>query len=711
MIANPIVGWPDVSERVSQLYPLTNYGLFNIPVNIFRYVGWFGDQGVQLFIIVSGFGLTWGLLNRQSGLPLNIKDFYLGRAGRIFPLWWGSHILFSLTWLFTGWGLSMLEPATYISMLGIRVTPGLLYYFSPAWWYIWLIIQLFLIYPLLWDALRRFGALRLLFWSSVIAFAIRGVGLYVFDGYLDAWSRGAIFITRLPEFVFGISLAAWLYHEPVKVEQQLHKPVSWVLAAAVYALGLGLSLTLPGMIFAPALLGASAFVLLYLLFDRLVPLLPGWLLSPSLWVGKHTYSLYLVHHPVILVLISSGMLLSPSTLARILASIVLTVILALLLEWFVDRVLVIIRRLGIQKSLWVAVGAIAFVILTAVGGEVLVRWIDPQEILGWGERPALEMDPVFGWHLIPSSKTHLRWSSYDYVVQSNSLGFPGPEYPVEKHDDAYRIMVAGDAFSSAEGVDTSQAWPRLLEAELADDVENIDVEVLNFAITGYGPDQSAAVVSHYAPIYKPDLIIFQTFVNDFQDVLWTNEDFQSSIGFQLTDQDGAYSILRLEHLRKWVRLNILEKFKERLRGDPNMEGYFLGNFYALERSHPDIDDQSRGLVYQDIAQIKNIADQVGAEVLLFMVPAPVQICSADNLDYYPSNIDLGDQSIFDIDKPQRVMARIAAGLNLEFYDVRAILQSTDRCIYQPQNMHWTESGHQVFSQYIADVIASDGYLP
>jgi peptidoglycan/LPS O-acetylase OafA/YrhL len=711
MFANPISGWPPLSERIAQLSLLSGYGLWDIPVNLLRYIGWTGDQGVQLFIIASGFGLTWSLLHRQADHPLALGSFYLKRAERIFPLWWGAHILFIITWLLTGWGLSLFDPNTYLSFLGIRITPGLLYYFSPAWWYIWLIIQLYLIYPLLWETLRRIGPLKLLVWSSVIAFALRGVGLYLFDGYLDAWARGAIFITRLPEFVFGISLAAWMYSEAELTTKRLQTPLFLGLTITGYIAGMVLSFTLPGMIIAPFLLGVSAFVFLYLLFDKMVPFIPPKILSPGIWMGEHSYSLYLVHNPVILALVSSGLAFSVQGVGRILLAVILTIVLAIMLEWVVNVVMGFFRRIGLRKSIVVAFLAGFAVIVVLIGSELLVRRVAPQEVLGWGERSSLEPDPNFGWRLIPSTKTRLRWSSYDYVVQANSLGFPGPEYSEQKYENTYRIMVVGDAFSSAEGVDTPNAWPRLLEGELAKLVSDKNIEVLNFAITGYGPKQYASVVSHFAPIYMPDLIIIETFVNDFQDAVWNNEDIQWSIGFGLANQDSIYSILRLEHLRRWVQINIYERLNETFRNQPNSEGYFLGNFSALERGQIDIRSEASAMVYQNLQNIASTAKQVGAEPVIFMVPASVQVCKSDDLPYYPRDVNLSDTSRYDIDMPQRVMAEIATSLNIPFYDLREPLITSNVCPYQPRNMHWILEGHELVSQYIAKVLLRGNYIP
>lgn len=715
LISNPISGWPPYSERLAQLIPLGGYGAWNIPVNILRYVGWFGDQGVQLFIIISGFGLTWGLLNRQANKPVSLIPFYRSRAERIYPLWWGVHILFIGTWFVTGWGLSLFDPATVLSFVGVRITPGLLYYFSPAWWYFWLLVQLYLIFPFLWNGLRKWGSFKLLLWSSVVAFAIRGVGLLAFDSYLDAWSRGAIFITRLPEFVFGISLASWMFTYSAAAQKYLTSWKTSLASILIYAAGIYLSLSLPGMTFAPFLLGVSSFVLLYQACDKILLASPRWLQESAEWLGKHSYSFYLIHHPIILALVSFGAALSAVTFVKMGIALALMVALGLGLEWGVAFTQTGFRtlreKLGMLRLILTSGLVVASMILLLLGAEIAVRRFDPQEVRGWGERPSLEMDSRLGWKLIPSQTTHLRWLSYDYTVQANSLGFPGPEYPEQKPNDVFRIFVTGDAFSSAEGVDTGQAWPRLLEQQLNEKAHGKKIEVLNFSITGYGPSQYAEVVKEYAPRYQPDLIIVEVFVNDFQDALWTNEDFQYSIGFYNGASDSISSILKLESLRIWVDLNVKQKLKEMLTGEPNTQGYFLGHVITLERQEYDVLNNARNIVHDDLKKIQSIAAQMDIQVVVVMAPSSVQVCKAKDLAYYPRHIDLNDADRFDVDQPQRIMSEITGSLDLPMYDLRSALSSFGRCLYQPHNMHWQVEGHKVVAAYLADLLAQQGYIP
>jgi len=703
LISNPDINWPSFSERVAQLAPLTNYGIWNIPANLLRYLGWFGDQGVQLFLIMSGFGLTWRLLSRKVNSPISYKEFLQKRAARLYPLWWGVHAIFIITWLLTGWGLSLVDKNLYLSLLGIRITPASFYYFSPAWWYFGLIIQLYLVFPLLWEGLRRLGPSRLLILTMVISFPIRAFGLFTFIEYLDVWQRGGIFITRLPEFVFGMSFAAWLYQNPEQLTRRVHSTWMVLLAVVAYAVGIAASLTLGGMIFAPFVLGVSIFIIFYIILEKILPRMPARLTGLGNWMGKHSYSLYLVHHPIILRLISIGALLTISTMVRSVAALVLTVILATALEWGVDRVSVLLQR-QVQNAGWLkAILRISFVGMSIVvplfAGEFAVRRFAPQEIFGWGERTSLEPDDQFGWRLIPSKKTHLRWLSYDYVVNANNLGFPAPDFPVDKPTGTYRILVTGDAFSSAEGVNTDQAWPRLLQSYLGK-----NVEVMNFAITGYGPSQYARVVEKFTPVYKPDLIVVEIFVNDFFDVQTTDQQFQESIGFFESDQNGLYSIARLEQLRRFLRVDVAEPLGETLLNKPRATGYFLGNFASFEKSmEPTIMDGAEQ-IEENLAQIKGAADQNNAGLVIVMVPASIQVCKPDQLKYYPRNIDFGDSERFDQELPQRLVSQITTELGIPFFDLREAFQNEQDCSYQRQNMHWTVAGHQLVADYVATVL-------
>jgi len=690
LAGNPDASWPGLAERVAQLRPLLGHGWLDVPLNLARWIGWAGDQGVQLFLIVGGFGLTWGLLARGTGPRLALRAFWTRRARRIYPTWWAAHLLFLVPCLLLGRGLDPRETTFWLDLAAVRVTPFQLYYFAPAWWYVGLLVQLTAVCPLLWTMLRRLGTGRFLAVTLAIAFAIRGAGLLAFHDYLDAWSRGAIFITRLPEFALGMALAGWMHDLPAATDAWLRTRGVRLAAAATWLVGTILSCFLLGMTVAPFLLGAGAFGLLYVSAS-------AWERSRTWqWIGRHTYALFLTHQPFIAFCVPHGTDGGAGRIAiGVTIALAATVVSALALEWAVGPGLSRIRRIGLRRA-FAVFAATAAVLIAA---ELIVRRVAPREVWGWGERPSLEADATVGWHLLPGRKTHLRWESYDYVVRANALGFPGPNRPEERAPGMLRVLVTGDAFSSAEGVDTDQAWPRLLEPAIRARSDGRVVEVLNFAITGYGPNQEGAVVRQFAPRFRPDVMIVQSFVNDFDDARTSDDEFRASIGFDRADPESWRGVLGLAHLSDLVKVEVLQPVYAWLTGTPVKRGYHLGNFPALERGRPEL-EKGRRVTSERWSEIAAVARELGARLMVLSVPAPGQVCAPAALAYWPQGVDLADGSRFDPDRPQRWTAALAAAIGAEYHDLRDVL-SASPCPYQPRNMHWTVDGHR----RVADAVA------
>ena len=116
-------------------------------------------------------------------------------------------------------------------------------------------------------------------------------------------------------------------------------------------------------------------------------------------------------------------------------------------------------------------------------------------------------------------------------------------------------------------------------------------------------------------------------------------------------------------------------------------------------------------IAENLAQIKKVAAQNNAKLVVVMVPASIQVCKPEQLRYYPRNIDFGDSDRFDQEIPQRLVSQITAKLGSPFFDLREAFQNEQKCEYQSQNMHWTATGHQIVAQYMANILRQNESIP
>jgi lysophospholipase L1-like esterase len=526
---------------------------------------------------------------------------------------------------------------------------------------------------------------------------VRGAALLSTDAWLDLWSRGGIGVSRLPEFAAGMLLAHAWHRDTAGLDARLRRPALRLGALALYVAGFLASATLVGMTVAPLLMVVGLFPFLYaLVTPRLASAQPA-RRDPLAWLGRNSYPLFLVHHPVLLKLMPVGFNATPvMILGRAAAGFVATLAAGLGLGWLTARVEAVSARLGARRVTVGVVGAAALCIAGLFGGELAVRRFAPQEVDGWGERASLHPDDTFGWTLIPDRETRLRWQSYDYTVQANALGFPGPMPLEPPTPGTIRVMTFGDAFTSAEGVDTAAAWPRLLEDRLRN---RSPAEVQNFAVTGYGPTQYAALARAFLPRFRPDVLVMTFFVNDFADARTSYDTFREEIGFGRPLPEGPVSVLQLVQLKRVVELRIQDRWNA-ARGAERVFGFGLGHFDKLLVHTPEEDAADQAAVRARYAEVAEAARAAGVRVLVPVIPSGAQVCSPAALAYFPPAVDLKDPK-YDTERPQRLALPLIAEAGFEALDLWPVLRTLPACPYQPENMHWLPAGHAAVAEAVA----------
>ena len=190
---------------------------------IFSYLGHFG---VQLFILISGYGLTKSMLNK----PQSWGEFMGSRLKKIYPLLIVAILTFVIANLiifkqmpaFGDWreiGRKLLLIHTLIPGSGVSV--------CGPWWFFGLIVQLYVLFPIILKLTQRHGT-KILVGTMVISYLWIMTALFLYDhdpGSVLAMQNAP---GHLPEFCFGI----WLGLAPRKISNW------WLIPTlAVFSLG------------------------------------------------------------------------------------------------------------------------------------------------------------------------------------------------------------------------------------------------------------------------------------------------------------------------------------------------------------------------------------------------------------------------------------------------------------------------------------------
>ena len=176
-----------------------------------------GFHAVGVFIILSGWTLMQSTMRRAESGPIGWGAWYRARFLRLYPMYWVAHLVYLLSPF-----VARLEPVDdriILSLLGLRFIDIQMnfMYLNAAWWYFSMLIQFYLIFPLLFLAARRFGPWWFLLIACAAGFFARYVLLVVWQQN-GLWVLGGFAICRLPEFALGMSLAMWHTQSTARVE-------------------------------------------------------------------------------------------------------------------------------------------------------------------------------------------------------------------------------------------------------------------------------------------------------------------------------------------------------------------------------------------------------------------------------------------------------------------------------------------------------------
>jgi peptidoglycan/LPS O-acetylase OafA/YrhL len=170
-------------------------------------------------------------------------------------------------------------------------------YLNAAWWYFSMLIQFYLIFPLLFWAARRLGAGPFLLIACAAGFFARYILLVVWPQN-GLWVLGGFAVCRLPELALGMSLAMWHSQSAARIDWFLLRGGGFVVGLLLYPAALQLYHGLYDYIFVDFATGTCC-MLEIVGIAGIISLVQGPAKLFGL-VGLYSYGLYLIHQPYVI---------------------------------------------------------------------------------------------------------------------------------------------------------------------------------------------------------------------------------------------------------------------------------------------------------------------------------------------------------------------------------------------------------------------------
>ncbi|MBI3676212.1 MAG: acyltransferase [Proteobacteria bacterium] len=231
-----------------------------------------GKFGVEVFFVISGLVIAMTLAQCRSAFEFAVKRF-----ARLYPAYIAAATLTFL--LMRAVGPSVFQSTFGDYLVGFSMISRDLHhgYVDGAYWSLAIEVKFYLF------AAIGFALLRQNFWMIVVGIAILGAAL---APIAPGISERILIAHDMPLFLFG--MAAWL---EILAHRRREAVITAIVATFLYAIHLEYfaPTAIPHWASHTFILGTSALMIL------LLKLAPGARLGPLAFVGRISYSLYLLH--------------------------------------------------------------------------------------------------------------------------------------------------------------------------------------------------------------------------------------------------------------------------------------------------------------------------------------------------------------------------------------------------------------------------------
>jgi hypothetical protein len=204
--------------------------------------------------------------------------------------------------------------------------------------------------------------------------------------------------------------------------------------------------------------------------------------------------------------------------------------------------------------------------------------------LNLGQSDIYTYDRDRGWALRPNA-SKLQHQEGRASITINSAGLRGPDYPLRKPRNTFRIAVLGDSFSEAGQVAAEQTFCAVITRRLRScpALAGKNVETLNFGCDSYGTAQELMTLRHQAWQFSPDVVVLAVCTgNDITNDSIELEDNKCQPFF--TYRDGELVLTGPFEESAWFRLQCMARYATRRSATLNVLGDLHRNLWLRMRS-------------------------------------------------------------------------------------------------------------------------------
>ena len=254
-------------------------------------------QAVSVFIILSGWALMQSTMRRADAGQLSWLAWYRTRLFRLYPMYWVAHLVYLVSPFVARW-----EPVDHriiLSLLGLRFINIEMnfFYLNASWWFFCMLIQFYLMFPLLFITARKLGPWIFLLLACAAGFYVRYLMLMVW-GSNGEWIQGGFAVSRLPEFALGMALGMWHSRSPARAEWFFLRWPGLLLGVLLYPAALQLYRNGFTYIFVDFGAGACCLGVVLGVAGLLSHLQKAAQLLAL--VGTYSYGIFLIHQPYVI---------------------------------------------------------------------------------------------------------------------------------------------------------------------------------------------------------------------------------------------------------------------------------------------------------------------------------------------------------------------------------------------------------------------------